>query len=339
VTLTIDAQLQSLIEQAFGAQAGAAVVLNPATGEVLAMASLPTFTPESFALLDARAVRGFLNASATPLMNRAAVGYQPGSIMKLVTAGAALEHKLITPQTTIMCPGSLTIGDRTFRCWNRDGHGPMTLPEALMQSCNVYFMQVGRWLGRDRLRAALEQAGGSTKTGWVLEEQAGHLPRRRLTEGEVALLGMGQGEILVSVLQAAVLAGALANRGWLVQPWVVSSVGNRSLAGRATRRRLGWSSDTLEAVRAGMREVVRNPAGTGYRAFTPSVTIAGKTGTAQTHVPERTHGWFVGFCPVDQPKAAFAVMAEYGGSGGELPAEIARTICEYLSVADSEQQT
>ncbi len=332
VTLTIDAQLQSLIEQAFGAQPGAAVVLDPETGEVLAMVSMPTFTPESFALLDARAVRRFLNDPARPLVNRAAAeSYQPGSIIKLVTAAAALEHNLITPQTTITCPGRLTIGDRMFHCWNRDGHGPMTLPEALMQSCNVYFMQVSRWLGRDRLRAALEQAGLSKKTGWILEEQAGHLPTRRLTEGEIALLGIGQGEILVTVLQEAVLAGALANRGWLVQPWVVSAIGDQSVGGQMTRRRLGWSADTIEAVRIGMQEVVRNPAGTGHRAFTPGVTMAGKTGTAQTHIPEQTHGWFVGFCPVDQPTVALAVMAEHGGSGGELPAEIARTICEYVT--------
>ena len=96
------------------------------------------------------------------------------------------------------------------------------------------------------------------------------------------------------------------------------------------RRRLGWSLQTFEAVRAGMREVVRNPAGTGHRAFTPLVSIAGKTGTAQTSLPDQPHGWFVGFCPVEQPRAAIAIVTEHGGSGGGLPAEIARTICEYV---------
>ena len=373
VVLTIDAQLQSLIETAFGAQPGAAVVLNPQTGEVLAMVSVPAFSPEAFASSDAVAVRRFLADPQSSLMNRAALGvYQPGSILKLVTAGAALEHHLITPQTTLVCPGSITIGDRTFHCWNRDGHGPMTLSEALMQSCNVYFMQVAMKLGPERLRAALEQMGFSHRTGWPLEEQAGHLPQRRLTKGDVAQLGIGQGEVLVTVLQCAVMASAFANNGWLVEPWVVETVAGQPTAHRNVRRRLGWSTQTLDAVRAGMVAVVRDPAGTGHRAFSSIVTIAGKTGTAQTHVPGMTHGWFVGFCPVEphgqgpwggippapaivtggpgsegpaadgrglnrgieQLQVAMAIVAEHGGSGGELPAEIAKSVCEYVQVAE-----
>ena len=219
VALTIDAQLQSLIEQAFGTQRGACTVLDPQTGAVLAMVSLPAFTPESFVTADTAAVRQFLNDPGAPLMNRAATGvYQPGSIAKLITAETALEAKLITPSTSVDCPGSMTIGDRTFHCWNRDGHGPMTLSDALMQSCNVYFMHVGRLLGLERLRTGFENMGFSHPTGWPLEEQAGHLPRRRLTEGEVALLAIGQGEVLVTTLQAAVMAGAFANKGWVVEP-------------------------------------------------------------------------------------------------------------------------
>jgi len=332
VVLTIDAQLQSLIEQAFGTQPGACVVLNPETGAVLAMVSQPAFAPEAFIGPDRNTVQGFLTDASTPLLNRATVGtYQPGSIAKLITAIAALEHGLITPSTVIHCPGSLTIGDRTFRCWNRDGHGSLTLADAVMQSCNVYFMQVGRRLGVSRLRAAMEQAGLSHRTGWPMEEQSGHLPQRRLTEGEVALLSIGQGELLVTVVQAAVIASAFANGGWVAEPWVVSAIGGHSVESRVPRRRLGWSAASIRAVRGGMQAVVRNPAGTGHRAFTEAVSIAGKTGTAQTHVPGRTHGWFVGFCPVEQPRAALAVMAEYGGSGGELPTEIARHICEYLA--------
>lgn len=100
-------------------------------------------------------------------------------------------------------------------------------------------------------------------------------------------------------------------------------------------RRIGWSAATIEAVREGMELVVRHPAGTGHRAFTTTVSIAGKTGTAQTHVPDRPHGWFVGFCPVESPRVAMAIVAEHGGSGGDLPAEIARTICEYVSASET----
>jgi penicillin-binding protein 2 len=336
VELTIDAPLQTLIEQALDAQPGACVVLDPETGEVLAMVSAPAFSPEAFALPEADAVRRFLSDPQASMMNRAAVGvYQPGSIMKLVAAAAALEAKLITPQTTIVCSGSITIGDRVFHCWNKDGHGPITLTEALMQSCNVYFMHVGIKLGAAHLRSALEAIGFSRKRGWLLEEQPGHLPQRRLSTGDVAQLAIGQGEILVTVLQAAVMASAFANHGWLVEPWVVRSIAERPVAHPMGRRRIGWSTQTIDAVRLGMQEVVRNPSGTGHRAYTPLVGIAGKTGTAQTHVLGKPHGWFVGFCPIEHPRVAMAIVAEHGGSGGDLPAEIARSICEYVSAPET----
>lgn len=333
VALTIDAQLESLIQDTFADQKGASVVLDPETGAVLAMVSNPSFTPESFVTGEASAVKGFLSNPNHPLVNRAVSAYQPGSIAKLVTGSAGLDQNVLTPATSVVCGGGMTIGDRRIHCWNRDGHGPMILSEALMQSCNVYFMQTARWLGRDRLRAAYEQAGFAHKTGWVLDEQSGHLPKRRLTEGELAMLGIGQGEILVTVLQAAVLASIFANRGWVVHPWVIQAIGTHVMDHPPARHPVGWSQDTINAIRFGMEEVVRQPAGTGHRASSPNITIAGKTGTAQTHILGETHGWFVGFCPVDKPKAAFAVIWEHGGSGGELPSEVARTICEYVSVA------
>ena len=149
------------------------------------------------------------------------------------------------------------------------------------------------------------------------------------------MLAIGQGEILVTVLQAAVMAGVFANNGWLLEPWVVRSVADRELPHRAARRRIGWSAATIEAVRAGMQAVVGDPDGTGHRAFSERVTIAGKTGTAQTHIPGQSHGWFVGFCPVERPRAAMAIVVEHGGSGGELPAEVAKKICEFVAAPDT----
>jgi penicillin-binding protein 2 len=334
-SLTIDAQLQSLIEEAFEAQTGACVVLDPATGELLAMVSRPAFRPEAFVDADVGLIRSYLNGVESPLMNRAVIGYQPGSIGKLVTAATALEAHLITPSTTIQCPGFLRIGDRDFHCWNRDGHGSLTLTGAIAQSCNVYFMQVARRLGLSRLRQGMEEAGFSRRAGWPFDEQPGHLPTRRLSEGEVALLGIGQGEILVSPLQAAMMASVFANGGSLIEPWVVRSVGGQATAHRGKRRRVGWSASTIQAVREGMREVIQGDEATGHRAYSPLITVAGKTGTAQTHVPGSSHGWFVGFCPVDEPRAAMAILAEHGGSGGDLPASIARTVCEYVQAQDA----
>lgn len=332
VVLSVDAQLQSLIEQSFGTQPGAGIVLDPWTGEVLAMASLPTFPPESFVGSDSKMVERVLNDPLSSLMNRATVGrYQPGSIMKLVTAGAGLEQQIIVPSSSVVCSGSMKIGDRAIHCWNRDGHGPMTLSEALMQSCNIYFMYIARRLGLDRLRAAQDAMGFSRRTGWVMDEQSGSLPQRRLTEGELAMLGIGQGEISVTPLEAVVMAGAFATGGSLVQPWVVQTIGGRPASFKPSRRQLGWSEQTMAAIREGMNAVVAHPAGTAHRAWSTSVSIAGKTGTAQTHVPGQTHGWFVGYCPVEKPRVAMAILAEHGGSGGDLPAEVAKTICEYIA--------
>ena len=144
------------------------------------------------------------------------------------------------------------------------------------------------------------------------------------------MLAIGQGELLVTPLQVAIFVSALANDGWLIRPSVVQAVGGRS-AGRLSVQRLGWSPETLKTVRAGMRQAVAHPEGTAHRAWTSQVSVAGKTGTAQTHLPGRPHGWFIGFCPIEEPQAAMAIVAEHGGSGGYLPAEIGRAVCEYIS--------
>jgi cell division protein FtsI/penicillin-binding protein 2 len=135
-------------------------------------------------------------------------------------------------------------------------------------------------------------------------------------------------------LQAAVMASVFANKGQVVEPWVVQSVGDHEIAHRPPHQ-IGWSASTMDTMLTGMRMVVREPAGTGHRAFTPLISIAGKTGTAQTQIIERPHGWFVGFCPVEHPRIAIAIVAEHGGSGGDLPSEIARTICEYVAAPDT----
>ena len=331
VSLTIDAELQALIQQAFGAQPGAAVVLRPQTGEALAVVSSPEFEPEAFSAQEVKRVRAALTDDRSPMLDRAAHGlYMPGSIAKIVTSMTALEHRVMQPDTPVTCPGFLTIGDRQFRCWNHDGHGVETMRGALRDSCNVYFMEVGRHLGLERLRTGFLSLGFGHHTGWLLGDDAGHVPGgRRLTEGEVAIFAIGQGELLITPLQAALMASAVANGGWLVEPWVVRRVGDATM-GRPHLTSLGWSREHLAVVREGMLAVVNDPHGTGHRAHSDHVVIAGKTGTAQTHQPGHPHGWFVGFCPADHPVAAMAVVAEHGGSGGDLPASIGKAVCEYL---------
>lgn len=334
VKLTIDAQLHSLIEEVFGDQKGAAVVLNPKNGEVLAMVSVPGFNPEDFVLRNLKEVRDYLSNPDAPLMNRAIMGvYPPGSIAKLVVAAAALEQGVVTPHSTITCEGAIRIGDRTIHCWKRDGHGPVNLQEAIRTSCNVYFMTVGRWMGIEMLRSAYTRVGFAKKTGFILTERSGHLPNRRVSGGEVALLAIGQGPFLVTPLQLSLVASLFANGGWVLKPWLVSEV-NGQHTDVPGRYRLGWSDKILDTVRAGMADVVAHEDGTGIFARSELITIAGKTGTAQTGVEGENHGWFAGYCPVEDPKVAFAIVAELGGSGGSFPADMAKTICEYVHYED-----
>ena len=340
VQLTLDAKLQALIEQQFQAadQPGAAVVLQPQTGEVLAMASYPSFDPGIFATQDKEAIQRLFRDSRSPMMNRATDGaYLPGSIMKPFVALASLEQGVVTAGAVVTCHGFMQIGNRKFHCWNRDGHGPMTMREALRESCNVYFLDMGRRLGQDRLRAALAGVGIGRRTGWSLGEQPGWLPMRtRLMEGETAMLAIGQGDILVTPVQAAVLAASIANNGWIVEPWVVKSVG-RQQAGRPDLHPIGWSPANIQVVRDGMLAVVNHPQGTGSAARSEKVRVAGKTGTAQTHIPGKTHAWFIGFCPADKPAIAMAILAEFGGTGGGFPAMTAKLICETLAPVASDR--
>jgi penicillin-binding protein 2 len=334
VTLTIDADLSALIEKEFGPQPGAAVVLKPQTGELLAMVSVPSFLPETFANQESKLIQALLDdEERSPLMNRATNGaYLPGSIVKIITAMTALERGIVTRQTTVQCMGQLTIGNRDFHCWNLEGHGPVRVREALMSSCNVYFMEVGRRLGLDRLRSGMMGIGFGRPTGWLLGDHPGHLPdSHRLSDGEVALLAIGQGQILISPLQAAIMVSAVANRGWVAEPWVISQIEDHRLA-RPPLRPIGWSRETIATVLDGMNAVVNDPnGGTGIRAHSELIRIVGKTGTAQTGFPGKTHGWFVGFCPMEEPLAAMAIVAEHGGSGGDLPAAVAKSVCEYLA--------
>jgi penicillin-binding protein 2 len=337
IVLTLDSPLQSLLEQALGDTRAAGVILDPQTGAVLALASTPGFLPAAFVQGEQEAVSDWLGDDwGTPLRNRAVWGaYPPGSTAKLVVAAAGLARRVITPSTTVTCQGGLQIGDRMIHCWNRDGHGTLSLREALMQSCNVYFMTVGRRLGLPALREGFQQVGFGRATGWLLGERAGHVPDRRLTEGEVAMLAIGQSELTTTPLQIARMASVFANGGLLVQPWMIQSVGGQPFERPHPPVAVGWSRETLLAVRTGMIAVVADPNGTGHRAASPVVRIAGKTGTAQTGIEGVDHAWFAGFCPLEEPEAAIAILVENGGSGGHLPADVVRTVCEYLAVRKS----
>lgn len=345
LTLTLDAELQKTMDEAFGSLSGSAVALDPNTGEVLAMTSVPSYDPNEFATgMEASLWSRLSTDPGTPLMNRVIQGqYAPGSVFKIVLAVAALEEGLITPATTFYCPGYLSIYNTVFRCSKPAGHGVVDLQKALTHSCNVFFYQVGVRLEIERIAAYARRLGLGAPTGIDLpHEAAGLIPdsawklrkeKQPWYAGETVSVAIGQGQVTVTPLQLARLVSAIANGGRLVRPHLVKA-GGEGAAREPAPVDLGLKPSTLERVQAGLYGVVNAP-GTGWRARLPDVAVAGKTGTAQVVSHARLtrgaptqailpHGWFVAFAPVDKPRIALVVLAEHAGSGGEGAAPLAR---------------
>jgi penicillin-binding protein 2 len=346
LTLSLDASLQAAVEKAFAGRAGSAVALDPETGEILAMTSTPAYDPNEFTMGVEPSLWASLSGDPeTPLMNRVIQGvYAPGSTFKIVTATAALEEGVITPQTTFYCPGYLAVYGTVFRCASKGGHGVVDLHRAIAQSCNVFFYQVGIRLEIGRIAAWAKRMGLGAPTGVDLPYEATGLmpsPEWKLRvfktpwyAGETVSVAIGQGQVSATPLQMARLAAIIANGGRLVQPHLVRSAGGRPVPAEPPKP-LGIRPETIELVKEGMRAVVAG--GTGWRARLSTVEVCGKTGSAQVVAKsrlERTpheeallpHGWFLAFAPADHPKIALAVLVEHGGSGGESAAPVARAI-------------
>jgi penicillin-binding protein 2 len=347
LTLTLDEELQTAMERAFHGRAGAAVALDPETGEILAMTSTPAYDPNQFSTgVEASVWSQLLADPETPLMNRVIQGqYAPGSTFKIVMATAALEEGVITPRTAFYCPGYLSIYDTVFRCNKPAGHGMVTLHEALAQSCNVFFYQVGVRLEIDRIAKWAKRLGLGSVAGIDLPHEAsGLVPspewKQRTQKvpwyaGETVSVAIGQGQLTVTPLQLARLAAVVASGGRLARPHLVKAIGGVSVP-QPPPVDAELKPATLEAIRSGMCAVV-NDHGTGWRAQLSDVTVCGKTGSAQVVAHSRLiranateamqpHGWFVAFAPAEHPRIALAVLVEHGGSGAEAAAPVAREI-------------
>jgi penicillin-binding protein 2 len=357
VFLTIRQDVQQAAEEAFGDQAGAAVVLDVRTGEVLAMTSRPTFNPAIFARgITGREWIDLLQNSRHPLQNRVVKGqYPPGSTYKIVTALAALRAKVATPSTTVFCTGSFKLGSKEFRCWKKGGHGSVDLKKALKESCDVWFYRVGLDLGIDRLAQTSRDLGLGDPTGFVVEgERGGLIPdrawkQRRLGErwydGETVIAAIGQGYVLTTPLQLAVMTAAVANGGHIWKPKVVLRV--EDLAGRLLHQPVPekiksstFAAGDLRVVREAMEAVVQEQGGTAWSSRLPDLRVAGKTGTSQVarlskedrdrkrvlpyHL--RDHGLYVAYAPAEDPQIAVAVVVEHGSSGSGAAAPIAKKI-------------
>lgn len=358
IVLTIDYDLQKVLEEAFGDASGAGVVLNPTNGEVLALASRPVYDPNLFSGGIAKDEwNELLFDPKHPLTNKAIFGqYPPGSVFKIVVAVAALEEHLVTPQETITCRGYISFGKRRYRCWKRYGHGTVDLHKAMVESCDVYFYEMGQRLGIDKISEYAKNLGLGSVTRINLEgEKAGLIPsrewkRRTLGEpwypGESLSVAIGQGYNLVTPIQIASLIAAVANGGTIYRPKPIQRIENyQGIAleefPAEVRFDVPISSKTLNFVQNALEGVVSDKHGTGGRARIRGVRVAGKTGTAQVvrmkqdeeeneTLPEKyqDHALFVAFAPVEQPELAMAVLVEHGGHGGATAAPIAQKVME-----------
>ena len=366
VFLTLDRDLQETAYEALQGKEGAIVALEVNSGAILALVSTPAFDPNIFARgVTGEEWRALGQDRMHPLNNRASQGqYPPGSTFKIVLAIAALEEKVIDPDTQLQCHGSMAFGNRVFRDWKKQGHGAVDLHKGIVQSCDVYFYQLGQRIGIDRIAKYARALGLGEKTGIALDdEKPGLIPdtewkMRRFGQpwfpGETPSASIGQGYVNVTPLQMANLMATVANGGTLYRPWFVRRV--ESLDGTLIReygpekiRSLELKENTLKHVRGALADAVNSGSGTGGRAKSNMVAIAGKTGTAQVaemrgaYVKSeqlsyliRDHAWFVAYAPAENPVIAIAALVEHGGHGGAAAAPMAKKVIEkYFSLQNN----
>ena len=356
VQLTIDSDLQKAAEDGFRHAGfnGAALIMDPRTGEVLTYVSLPAYDPNDFAGGIDRATWASLNADELrPLQNRAIQGrYSPGSAFKLVVATAALEEGIVTPDFKVNCGGGANFFGRYFLCHLKGGHGVVDMRHAIEKSCNVYFYTLGNMLGVDRIHKWAERLGMTGKTGIDLpNEQESLVPStawklertgERWYPGETISVSIGQGQVSVTPAAMAMMITTIANGGTRVMPHIVRAVdeggGWRMATPPVVAESMAFRPETLAALHDGLWMAV-NAAGTGGRARIEGRDVAGKTGTAQVISNQgrqaargserdlRDHGWFVFFAPKDNPEIAGVIFGEHN-EHGYLGAPIARHVIQ-----------
>jgi penicillin-binding protein 2 len=347
IQLTLDFDLQQKATQLLEGREGAVIALDPRSGEVLALASFPTYDPNKFITrFTPEEWMDLINRADHPLENRAIRGlYAPGSVFKLTIALGGLSSGVINEQTTFFCAGTTRFYGRPFACWFAGGHGVLNLTEAIRRSCNIYFYNTGRRLGVDRIAEYAKILGLGDKTGIDLPgEKEGLVPTEewsrsvRKTDwypGETISVAIGQGPLVVTPVQVAVHTALLANRGRKIVPHLLKSPGQPQKQGSELSD-AKIRTDIFEKVIKGMWKCV-NEDGTGHAAKVDGFDVCGKTGSTQIIGRERaeklgqkikTHSWFTGFAPRDNPRIVITVLVEYGGMGGATAAPLAKELFE-----------
>jgi penicillin-binding protein 2 len=356
VVLTLDAALQNYARIRMGEESASAVVMDVETGDLLAVASAPSFDPNLFVRgISNTDFRALMDNDHRPLSNKAVQGaYPPGSTFKMVTALAALEAGVITPQTTVRCPGHYDAGGRRFHCWKRGGHGAVNLEKSLSESCDVYYYDISQRVGIDAIAAMAERLGLGIRHDLPMSAIAEGLnPNRQWKSekrgqewriGDTINASIGQGYVLSSPLQLAVMTARLAT-GRAVVPRLVKAVDGAEVP-VVPAEPLGLGAENLREVRRGMWAVTNSQSGTAFssRSVEQASLIAGKTGTSQVRnistaerargvlrndqLPwnRRDHALYVAYAPVDAPRLAISVVVEHGGGGSGVAAPIARDI-------------
>lgn len=346
VRLTVDRRIQDAVAAKLGSQSGSAVVLDVTNGNILALASMPAFDPARFSLgIEAGEWKRLNSDKHIPLLNKALSGqYPPGSTFKMMVGLAGLKAGIIKPSFSVHCPGYFMLGNHRFGCWKPGGHGRVGYHEAVAQSCDTFFYTVAQKLGADPYADMARTCGlGRTYNIGLVGEKPGIIPDpkwkqdtygQKWTGGDTINCSIGQGYVLATPLQLAVMAARLASGREIVPRLLVPKGGEDVVFAR-----LPVDDQHLELTRAGMAAAVNEPGGTalGSRIYEPGMAFAGKTGTSQVRkliqlgmnqnlLPWefRHHGLFVGFAPLDKPRYAVAVVVEHGGSGSAAAAPVAR---------------
>lgn len=351
--LTIDKDLQIAAERAMEGKTGAVVAVDPQTGEILALVSKPDFDPNIFVKkVKPEDWMQIMTNKAHPLQDRAVANkYPPGSTFKPITAVAALECKVATTSTGLYCSG---VGLYHRRCWKR--HGAVNFTTAISGSCDVFFYEMGRRLGISNLAKYARDFGlgsatgidlpeevrrpGDTKKGTIPDEEwkremykKGRMLEAEWQPGETVICAIGQGFVEVTPLQMALVDAAISTSGKLYRPHLVMEIqgpgGNLVKRVSPTLiRQVNASPESFKAVQYAMRQTVIGPGGTGHVVDIPGVTVAGKTGSAETGRYTKAHAWFTCFAPVENPKIAIAVITEHGAHGATSAAPVARAIMD-----------
>lgn len=354
LNLTIDARVQNFVQARLGDESAACVVMDVQNGDVLVAASAPSFNPNLFVRgISSADYKVLLEDDHRPLANKAVQGtYPPGSTFKMVTALAALEEGLIDAETRVSCPGHYDFGDRRFHCWRAGGHGAVNLERSLMESCDVYYYDIAQRVGIDKIAEMGRKLGLGVRHDLPMSAIAeGNMPDRAWKArvhgadwriGDTINASIGQGYVLTSPLQLAVMTARLAT-GRAIAPRLIKSISGRDVP-IPPAPELGLNAQNLAQVQRGMFMVMNGPNGTarGSRVADETMEMCGKTGTSQVRnisVAERAagvvrnedlpwnrrdHALFVGFAPAAAPRYAVAVVVEHGGGGSTAAAPIAR---------------